>query len=447
MMQGLTIFSICMWMTTIALGQTQVEEHVVTNIEYRQFIHYVRDSIARKILGKEVSTNYIMKTDHTRISWKKKIVWNYPEHWEALVYMFYPERDQFNRKKELDTRELYFEYKEKGILEVVHIYPDTLVWMRSADDPKNKSGSYAHCSTYNWHPYFDEYPVMGVSDEQKKAYLFWLNNTRTGSGIKAKPGVTYTIAGKAKSPKDKKLGITISIEPAALWDISEVEYKGFVNYVRDSLARRLLGEYMSADTYFNHSNKYGEELDPPTLKWDVPIPWKGLHEEEALEDMYVEQEDGTLPNKKFDVTKLKFEYYRMDLEHAAKPENEKKELYNRIQFIARDVVDVYPDTVVWTGFDHVTNDVIMDIGDPYGYETKKLSGYGIDYHQATAFYHWSNRHFSTKVNKEQMPFVIYLFPSRQEWDDLVQGKMSTTKKYVIEYPAELFRYTLQKNSK
>ena len=446
-MQKIWPLVIGLCITAMSHAQSDDEEHVVTNIEYRKFIHYVRDSIARKILGKEVSTNYIMKTDHTRINWKKKRVWNYPENREALVYMFYSEQDQFNRNKQIDTRELFFEYRDKGIMEIVNIYPDTLIWMRSANDPKTKSGSYAHCSTYNWHPYFDEYPVMGVNDEQRKAYLFWLNNPRMGSGIKANANVKYILTGKTKLREDEKHGITVSVEPAALWNISEVAYKGFVNHVRDSLARRLLGEYMSSETYFNYTNKYGEELDPPTLRWDVPIPWEGSHEEEALEPMYIEQEDGTSSDKEIEVGKLHFEYYRMDLEQAAKPGNEKKGLYNRVLFITKKMMGVYPDTVVWTGFDHMVNDVIMDIGDPYGYETEKLSGYGIDYHQATAFYHWRNRRFSTKVNKERMPFVTYLFPSRQEWEDLVQGKMSATKKYVIEYPQDRFRYTVHKNSK
>jgi hypothetical protein len=432
-----------MAMATVSLAQPKAEEHVVNNAQYRMFVHYVRDSIARKILGEEVSGSFVMKNNPDRINWKKKIDWAGTRYREALNQLYYSEGEQFNHNMQIETRWMNFEYTDNDVKTTLNIYPDTLVWMRNADAPETISGSYAHCVTYNWHPYFDEYPVMGISDAQRKAYLFWLNNHRAGKGIKTNAGVEYIISRKRDLEENEKRGITVSVEPAVLWNINEDTYKAFVNYVRDSLARRILGANLSETTYFNLTNEYNEQVSPPTLRWDMPVPWDGVKEKEVLKVMYAQQADGMSSHKVFDVRKLNFEYYRMDLLSAAEQENEP----NRSVFILRNIVNVYPDTAILTTGEGVEYDVKMDVGDPYGYQQEKLSGYGINYYQAEAFYLWRNRHFSKGVSKNLMPFEMYLLPSRQEWESLAKGKMPEKLTYDIEFPGERFCYTIRKKSK
>jgi len=94
--------------------------HYVTNAEYREFVNYVRDSIAHIIIREEVYEKHLTGD---------KINWNGPVQREALSQMFFPEHERFYRKKEIETRKLWYNYNDQR----VNIYPDTLIWVRNAD--------------------------------------------------------------------------------------------------------------------------------------------------------------------------------------------------------------------------------------------------------------------------------------------------------------------------
>lgn len=69
------------------------------------------------------------------------------------------------------------------IEEVINVYPDTLCWARdftySFNDPM--------VNMYFWHPAYDNYPVVGVTWVQARAFSVWrtqkLNNWLTGHGM------------------------------------------------------------------------------------------------------------------------------------------------------------------------------------------------------------------------------------------------------------------------
>ena len=54
-------------------------------------------------------------------------------------------------------------------------------------------------------------------------------------------------------------------------EITNNEYRQFVHWVRDSIARTLLAENFDEET-FMVTEKDGELLDEPYLNWDVEIP-------------------------------------------------------------------------------------------------------------------------------------------------------------------------------
>ena len=81
---------------------------------------------------------------------------------------------------------------------------------------------------------------------------------------------------------------TVSVQ-AFYMDITEItnnEYRQFVYYVRDSIARRILGEEINED-FLISENEYGEEIDPPFLNWREPIYWDDEEYREALTDMFL----------------------------------------------------------------------------------------------------------------------------------------------------------------
>lgn len=173
---------------TVSVHAFYMDETEVTNNEYRQFTEWVRDSLAHRLLGGE---HLLDEGEYgERINWKKKIKWDDEESVETLSELYLPESERFYRRKELDTRKLNFEYywidlreaaqranREQGKTDrsvfikkdIINIYPDTLCWIHdytySFNDPMT--------TMYFWHPAYDDYPVVGVSWKQARAFCIW----------------------------------------------------------------------------------------------------------------------------------------------------------------------------------------------------------------------------------------------------------------------------------
>lgn len=201
---------------TVSVQAFYIDQTEITN-QYRQFVYYVRDSIAKRILGDEDIGEHIISEDEFGeeidppvINWRERINWYGDEEREALADMFLSESERFYRRKEIDTRKLMFEYdwidlKEaarkgtpsnwardldlsytnvKGqnnairghsdrskfiIKEVINVYPDSLVWVHdftySFNEPMTEN--------YFWHPAYDDYPLVGVTWVQATAFNVW----------------------------------------------------------------------------------------------------------------------------------------------------------------------------------------------------------------------------------------------------------------------------------
>ena len=160
----------------------------ITNIEYRQFVYWVKDSLAHRLIGGD----HILEEGEygERINWRAKIKWDDEENEEVLAELFLPETERFYRRKEIDTRKLNFEYywidlreaaqrdnREQGRVDrsvfikkdVINVYPDTLAWIH------DYTYSYHEPLTqmYFWHPAYDDYPVVGVNWKQARAFCIW----------------------------------------------------------------------------------------------------------------------------------------------------------------------------------------------------------------------------------------------------------------------------------
>jgi sulfatase modifying factor 1 len=198
---------------TVSVDAFWMDDTEITNNEYRQFIYWVRDSIARTLLSEQFPE--FMDTEdrkgnpiEPRINWKEKIEWDNPDYAEALTPLYVPENERFFKKKEIDSRKLFYEYhwidlkqaarraniydystqkyngnviNAKGEEEAIQnrssfimrdqtpIYPDTLCWIRDFTFSYNEPWA----TRYFWHPAFDEYPVVGVGWKQAKAFCNW----------------------------------------------------------------------------------------------------------------------------------------------------------------------------------------------------------------------------------------------------------------------------------
>jgi len=182
---------------TVSVQAFYMDQTEISNNEYRQFVYWVRDSIAHMILGEEVSEDHLVSVDWygedidpPLINWRERIDWYGPEEREALEVMYYPEHERFYRRKEIDTRKLKYEYywidireaaqrknREQGMIDrsvfikkdIINVYPDTLAWVHDFTYSFNEPMT----NMYFWHPAYDEYPLVGVSWKQARAFCIW----------------------------------------------------------------------------------------------------------------------------------------------------------------------------------------------------------------------------------------------------------------------------------
>jgi len=182
---------------SISIPGFYMDNTEISNNEYRQWVEWVRDSIAHKLIGED----HILESEDggERIDWTAKIRWEDEETQELLEELYYPENERFWGKKTINPKNLVYEYswidyreaaknvmrkrqnepiKERAELiktAVIDVYPDTLVWIRDFTYAYNEPMT----RHYFWHPAYDDYPVVGVTWKQASAFCVWRTKLMT----------------------------------------------------------------------------------------------------------------------------------------------------------------------------------------------------------------------------------------------------------------------------
>ncbi len=215
---------------TVTMPAFYIDVHEISNNEYRQFCEWVKDSLYRNTLAEDDNEDYFFAETEEGIELDRFIDkgyilnWETPINWEDedifdLLYdeYFLQGSDQYYNRRQYDTRKLNFRYwwlnfdaaaskesrdSEFGetnslnqlhsvrghsdrsqfvVEETINIYPDTLVWVRDFTYGFNEP-----LADYFWHPAYDNYPVVGVTWSQAKAFNAWrtqlMNNWRNSNG-------------------------------------------------------------------------------------------------------------------------------------------------------------------------------------------------------------------------------------------------------------------------
>ncbi len=220
---------------TVSVKAFYMDETEITNSEYRQFVNWVRDSVVRTELavaayykigednseddplwdfmpvysrlsdGEEKSAYQLYleenglgeldienKTTY-RLNWDVKIPWersdyldaNYaavleggigPDLLEDYEGFFTPADSTPNGLRAFKTKRIKYNYRDFDSknnkwseFKEIEVYPDTTVWYKDFSYSYNEP---MH-NDYFWHDAYAEYPVVGVSWEQAKAFAHW----------------------------------------------------------------------------------------------------------------------------------------------------------------------------------------------------------------------------------------------------------------------------------
>ena len=99
---------------TVSVDAFWMDDTEITNNEYRQFIQWTRDSIARTMLSEQFPEFMNSEDrkgnpiDPPRINWKEKMDWSEPDYTYVIATMFIHDNERFLKNKEIDARKLFY---------------------------------------------------------------------------------------------------------------------------------------------------------------------------------------------------------------------------------------------------------------------------------------------------------------------------------------------------
>ena len=214
---------------TVTVSSFFMDETETTNAEYRVFVQYVKDSIARALLAEAAGDGgssgnggsisdyaYLAKKDGSKNAYQeflesqggrdgydesKRLDWSVPLHWRTSDYpdvqyaeimesLYLPQSERINNERLIDTRKLKYAYNWEDVTtavkdgrrsstylkhESIAVYPDTTVWVKDF----NYSYNEPLFDQYFWHNAYKDYPVVGVTWDQARAYCNFRTKLKT----------------------------------------------------------------------------------------------------------------------------------------------------------------------------------------------------------------------------------------------------------------------------
>ncbi len=285
-------------------------------------------------------------------------------------------------------------------------------------------------------------------------------------GMAKIPGGSFTMGKQDEDP----LGVmnaptkTVTVQPFYMdeTEVTNSEYKQFVNWVQDSITRTKLANQAEFAAYGQESeaaadvsgiqlyafatkdtvnespyDKYmrenyyelGEGIDSlKPLNWEEELVWDPQEYPDAdyvevMDSLFIKKEEALNGIRTFNTKLLQYRYYYFDNEKAARSGKDRKE------FLINQVIPIYPDTTVWIkDFNYSYNDPMhQEYFAHKAYENYPVVG--VNWNQAKAFCHWrtqnKNRYQRSKKKLGLVP--AFRLPTEAEWEYAARGGLNYAK--------------------
>ena len=237
-------------------------------------------------------------------------------------------------------------------------------------------------------------------------------------------------------------------------EITNAEYRQFVNWVRDSTVRLRLaimadevgatpgdegvGDFAFVDQeneektpydQYMYDNYYGLGEDfyaGRKINHDVDLIWDTAeypdeYYVEVMDSMYIPAEEAYNGQRTIDVNKLKFQYTHMDIQAAARDKTKRRK-----DFIKKDTVAIYPDTTVWIkDFNYSYNEPMHN--DYFWHEAYgDYPVVGVNWKQAKAFCAWRTLYKNSyQKSKKRNHINSFRLPGEGEWEYAARGGLAS----------------------
>lgn len=266
---------------------------------------------------------------------------------------------------------------------------------------------------------------------------------------------------------------TKTVSVSSFWmdqtEITNNEYRQFVYWVRDSIARYRLAEdglvegyefidvaNMENPTFYdeyvslNYPDSMQRRLDwMPYLEWDE-MAYPSPEYTEIIESMYLPPEEQFMGQKIIDARQLNYVFYWLNKQKAAQKSNrviydyndadqdgeyfsyrdyikDNKEFSDRSSFFEQSTINVYPDTLCWIAdFTYSYNDPLHDkyFWHP-AYDDYPVVG--VNWYQARAFCNWRTKYRNEYLKANgQYREQEFRLPTEAEWEYAARGGQELT---------------------
>ena len=195
-------------------------------------------------------------------------------------------------------------------------------------------------------------------------------------------------------------------------EVTNNEYRQFTNWVRDSIAAKLMG-------FVKQSQDGTELIDWAKVK---TIKWGDKATIEKIDAIIVTPDNRIFGKKELDAKKIVYQSEVFDFKAAA---NNRDVTIPRSAFILKEQVPVYPDSLCWV------RDFAYSYNEPMAkkyFAHPAFGNYpvvGVNWKQASAFCEWRTNFYNSFLeSKKRTSETDYRLPTEAQWEYAARGGRS-----------------------